>query len=141
MFGLDGCRLEYTGDTLTAELLAQRLGRDLERGTTSCGPHLDEILICAESRELRSFGSQGEQRAAVLALLIAEAELLMEQTGGPPILLLDDVLSELDGARRQALVERLAVLGQTIVTATSESTLPVKADQVVRVSEGRAEAA
>ncbi len=65
----------------------------------------------------------------------------MEQTGGPPILLLDDVLSELDGARRQALVERLAVLGQTIVTATSESTLPVKADQVVRVSEGRAEAA
>lgn len=141
VFGLDGCRLEYTGDTLTAELLAQRLGRDLERGTTSCGPHLDEILICAESRELRSFGSQGEQRAAVLALLIAEAELLMEQTGGPPILLLDDVLSELDGARRQALVERLAVLGQTIVTATSESTLPVKADQVVRVSEGRAEAA
>ena len=76
----------------------------------------------------------------MLALLIAEAELLMEQTGSPPILLLDDVLSELDGARRQALAERLAVLGQTIVTATSESTLPVEADQVVRVSEGSAEA-
>ncbi len=137
--GLDGCRLEYLGEPLTIQLLAQKLGRDLERGITSCGPHLDEILVCAGSRELRSFGSQGEQRAAVLALLIAEAELLTERTAGPPILLLDDVLSELDRGRRQALAERLASLGQTIVTATSESTLLVEADQVVRVSEGSAE--
>lgn len=137
--GLDDCRLEYSGEPLTVQLLAQRLGRDLERGTTSCGPHLDEILVCAGSRELRSFGSQGEQRAAVLALLIAEAELLAEQSAAPPVLLLDDVLSELDRGRRQALAQRLTRLGQTIVTATSQSTLPVAADQVVRVSDGTAE--
>ena len=69
--GLDGCRLEYMGEPLTTDLLAQRLIRDLERGITSCGPHLDEILVCAGSRELRSFGSQGEQRAAVFSLRIA----------------------------------------------------------------------
>ncbi len=139
--GLLDCRLEYSAEPLTVQLLEQRLARDLERGTTGAGPHLDEIVVLAKGRELRSFGSQGEQRTAVLSLLLAEAELLTERNSGPPLLLLDDVLSELDMRRRESLLERLRELGQTIVTATSESTLPAPADQIIRVSEGRARAA
>jgi len=134
--GLPECRLEHSAEPLTLELLEQRLARDLERGTTSAGPHLDEIVVVGKGRELRSFGSQGEQRTAVLALLLAEAELLTERDTGPPLLLLDDVLSELDMTRRESLLERLRGLGQTIVTATSDSALPAPADQVVQVSEG-----
>jgi DNA replication and repair protein RecF len=139
--GLSECRLEYSAEPLTVQLLEQRLARDLERGTTGAGPHLDEIVVLAKGRELRSFGSQGEQRTAVLSLLLAEAELLTERDSGAPLLLLDDVLSELDMGKREALVERLRGLGQTIVTATSDSALPVQADQVVQVSEGSVKAA
>ena len=139
--GLADCRLEYSAEPLTLELLDERLARDMERGTTSAGPHLDEIVVLAKWLELRSFGSQGEQRTAVLALLLAEAELLTELDTGSPLLLLDDVLSELDTDRREALIQRLRGLGQTIVTATSESALPVRADQVVRVSDGSARTA
>jgi DNA replication and repair protein RecF len=136
--GLPNCRLEYSAEPLSVQLLEQRLARDLERGTTGAGPHLDEIIVLAKGRELRSFGSQGEQRTAVLSLLLAEAELLTERDSGAPLLLLDDVLSELDMGRREALVERLRELGQTIVTATSDSALPRRADQVIQVSEGSA---
>ncbi len=136
--GLPDCRLDYAAEPLTVELLDGRLARDLERGTTGAGPHLDEIVALARGRELRSFGSQGEQRTAVLALLLAEAELLTERDTGAPLLLLDDVLSELDMSRREALVARLKGLGQTIITATSDSALPEPADQVVLVSEGSA---
>lgn len=138
--GLRDCRLEYSAEPLTVQLLEQRLARDLERGTTGAGPHLDEIVALAGGRELRFFGSQGEQRTAVLALLLAEAELLTERDTGAPLLLLDDVLSELDMSRREALVERLKGLGQTIITATSDGALPEPADQIIRVSEGSAKA-
>jgi len=139
--GLADCRLEYPVEPLTIELLEERLARDLERGTTSAGPHLDEVVVLAKGRELRSFGSQGEQRTAVLALLLAEAELLTERDTGAPLLLLDDVLSELDVGKREALIERLRGLGQTIVTATSDGALPERPDQVVWVNEGNAEVA
>ena len=139
--GLSDCRLEHSAEAPTTELLERRLARDLERGTTSAGPHLDEIVVLGKGRELRSFGSQGEQRTAVLALLLAEAELLTERDSGAPLLLLDDVLSELDMGRREALIERLRGLGQTIVTATSDSALPAHPDQVVWVSEGSARTA
>ena len=91
-----------------AEALESRLARDLERGTTGLGPHLDDVLIASGDRDLRQFGSQGEQRLAVLSLLLAEAELLPT----PPLLLLDDVLSELDPGRRQVLAERVAGWGR-----------------------------
>lgn len=90
---------------------------------------------------MRSFGSQGEQRTAVLALLLAEAELLAEQDTGPPVLLLDDVLSELDRDRRAALAGRLSSLGQTIVTATNAGALPVAPNLTICVHDGKAEAA
>ena len=114
--------------------------RDLERGTTGLGPHLDEIRVLAGDRDLRTFGSQGEQRMAVLSLLLAEAELLAAQVGVPPLLLLDDALSELDADRRRVLSERLGTLGQTLVTATGAEALPLAPAQLLVVTPGRVEA-
>ncbi len=88
-------------------------------------------------RDLRSFGSQGEQRLAVLSLLLAEAELLAGR-GPRPLLLLDDVLSELDPERRRILAARVAGAGQTVITATATDALPVDPDQVVDVTPGSA---
>jgi DNA replication and repair protein RecF len=132
--GLDGARLEYESDPPTAGALAARLDRDVDRGTTGVGPHLDDVLVAAGDRDLRHFGSQGEQRLAVLSLLLAEAELLEPR----PLLLLDDVLSELDPRRRTLLAERLVGRGQAVITTTHASALPVDADQVVEVSPGQA---
>ena len=99
--GLDAAALAYDADPPTRDDLEARLARDLERGTTGLGPHLDEIRLLAGERDLRTYGSQGEQRLAVLSLLLAEAELLTDQVGIPPLLLLDDALSELDADRRR----------------------------------------
>ena len=115
--------------------------RDLERGTTGAGPHLDEIGIRSGDRDLRTFGSQGEQRLAVLALLLAEAELIGERRRVAPLLLLDDALSELDESRRRTLSERIGAMGQTIVTATGSEALPLAPAQLFRVTPGRAEPA
>ena len=93
----------------------------------------------AGGRDLRRFGSQGEQRLAVLSLLLAEAQLLADRGPAPPLLLLDDVLSELDERRRTALAERLAASGQTLITATGASALPVEPAQLVEVVAGERE--
>jgi DNA replication and repair protein RecF len=134
--GLDRTSLRYEGDPPTLEGLASSLERDLERGATSLGPHLHDIVLSADGRDLRSFGSQGEQRLALLALLLAEAETLTERTGVPPLLLLDDVLSELDPERRRILAERVGGAGQALVTATDPSLLPTAPDQLVEVTPG-----
>ncbi len=105
--GLDEARLEYDGTAPTVAELESRLPRDLDRGATGLGPHLHDIGVHAGDRDLRSFGSQGEQRLAVLSLLLCEAELLVERGSEMPLLLLDDALSELDGDRRRRLSERL----------------------------------
>jgi DNA replication and repair protein RecF len=93
-------------------------------------------VIAAGGRELRSFGSQGEQRLAVLALLLAEAELITERRGVPPLLLLDDVLSELDPDRRRILAARVARAGQALITATDAAMLPLAPDQLLEVIPG-----
>ena len=135
---LPGGELVYEAAAPSNAALESRLDEDLERGTTGIGPHLDEIEIRADGRDLRRFGSQGEQRLAVLSLLLAEAELLAERGPAPPLLLLDDVLSELDERRRTALAERLAGPGQTLVTATGASALPVEPAQLIHVRPGAA---
>ncbi|MBV8395913.1 MAG: DNA replication and repair protein RecF [Actinobacteria bacterium] len=132
--GLAGARLDYDAEPPSAEALRARVEQDVARGSTGVGPHLDDVLIAAGTRDLRSFGSQGEQRLAVLALLLAEAELLARE----PLLLLDDVLSELDPGRRRVLAERVATMGQVVITATQRSALPVEPAQVVEVSPGQA---
>jgi DNA replication and repair protein RecF len=136
--GLPDAELRYDGSPLTVAALEARLDRDLDRGVTGLGPHLDDIVIASGTRELRSFGSQGEQRLAVLALLLAEAELIAERRGSPPLLLLDDVLSELDPARRRILAARVASVGQALVTATDAAMLPSEPDQLLEVTPGSA---
>jgi DNA replication and repair protein RecF len=139
--GLPAARLSYVGEPPTAEGLAARLDRDLERGATGVGPHLDDVALLSGPRDLRQFGSQGEQRLTVLALLLAEAELIAERRGVAPLLLLDDVLSELDASRRRILAERVAVHGQTLVTATEAQALPVEPSQLLEVAPGDVRAA
>ena len=135
-FGLGDVSLRYDGEPPTAESLAAALDRDLDRGVTSLGPHLDDVVIAAAGRDLRSFGSQGEQRLALLALLLAEAETIADRTGVPPLLLLDDVLSELDPGRRKILAARVRSAGQALVTATDAAMLPATPDQLLEVTPG-----
>ncbi len=132
-------------EALAAEL-AESLGADLERGFTGRGPHRDDLALLRDARELRAYGSQGEQRLALLALLLAEREVLAGARGAAPLLLLDDVMSELDAGRRERLVARLRAGGQALVTTTDLAHVPGAEDaSVARVrvegGEARAEAA
>lgn len=131
--------LRYEGEAPTVDELERRLEQDLARGSTGAGPHLHDVAVTAGGRDLRSFGSQGEQRLAVLALLLAEAALLVERGDAAPLLLLDDVLSELDPERRGILSERLRRAGgQALLTATTAAALPTVPDELVEVEPGRA---
>ena len=114
--------------------LEERREADLRLGRTSWGPHLDELKIQLADRSLRRYGSQGQQRAALLALLFAEREALLAARRVAPLLLLDDVMSELDPGRRERLVERLVGGGQALITAAAEESVPPAARRrVVRM--------
>jgi DNA replication and repair protein RecF len=110
-------------EALVAELVERREA-DLARGFTAHGPHRDELSLLHAGSSLRAYGSQGQQRVALLALLFAERELLAARTGRPPLMLLDDVMSELDEARRERLAERLRDGGQAVLTATEPAHVP-----------------
>jgi DNA replication and repair protein RecF len=112
-----------TPEAFLAEL-AERLGRDLERGFTGHGPHRDDLGFERRGRELRAYGSQGQQRLAVLALLLAEREAIAERRGAPPLLLLDDAMSELDDARRARVVDLVRGTGQALMTTTDVAHVP-----------------
>jgi DNA replication and repair protein RecF len=131
--GLPQAELRYEGRAPSVRELEERVERDLERGATGVGPHLDDLGVLSGGRDLRVFGSQGEQRLAVLALLLGEAELLEERRGTRPLLLLDDVLSELDPDRRRILTDRLRASGQALVTSASRDALPGEPAQTVVV--------
>ncbi len=139
--GLVGVGLRYVAEPPSVGELEACLGRDIERAATSRGPHLDEIAVVAGGRDLRVFGSQGEQRLAVLSLLLAEAGVIADRRGWAPLLLLDDVLSELDVSRRSALARLLPRSAQTLISATEPNHLPLEPDQLVRVEPGAARAA
>jgi DNA replication and repair protein RecF len=108
---------------LAAEF-AERADADLERGFTTHGPHRDDLALLRERRDLRIYGSQGEQRLGLLALLLAERGVLEVERGAPPLMLLDDVMSELDADRRARLVERLRAGGQSVITTTDLAHVP-----------------
>lgn len=140
--GLDGAaELVYkprsraaTAEELAAEL-AERVDGDLQRGFTGHGPHRDDLGFALDGRDLRAYGSRGQQRLALLALLLAEREELAEARGVAPLMLLDDPMSELDAGRRERLVEVLRRGGQSVVAATELGLVPgADAPDVVRVA-------
>jgi DNA replication and repair protein RecF len=136
---LTAAALRYEGEPPSREELERRLEQDLARGSTGVGPHRHDVAVKAGERDLRAFGSQGEQRLAVLSLLLAEADLLAERGPAGPLLLLDDVLSELDPDRRAILVERLRRRGaQAFLTATTDAALPGSPDELIEVRPGEA---
>ena len=110
-------------EALAAEL-AERRQADLERGFTAHGPHRDELQLLLGGAPLRAYGSQGQQRAALLALLFAERALLAERRARPPLMLLDDVMSELDAERRELLAGLLRSGGQAVITTTEPEHVP-----------------
>jgi DNA replication and repair protein RecF len=114
-----------------AEALRERLAGDLERGFTHHGPHRDDLAVRRDGRLLHRFGSQGEQRLALLALLLGETDVIERSTGQRPILLLDDVMSELDVVRRSRLVDVIAARGQALVTVTEAEHVPGADDRSV----------
>jgi DNA replication and repair protein RecF len=122
---------------LRAEL-AERREDDLTRGFTGHGPHRDDIALTRDGRALRSYGSQGQQRVALLALLFAEREVLAT-AGKAALMLLDDVMSELDASRRERLVELVRSGGQAVVSATEAEHVPGARDadvELLFVSDG-----
>jgi len=118
-----------SAEELAGELRARREA-DLARGFSTHGPHLDEVEIALAGRAVRRYASQGEQRAALLALLFAERRVLLEASGTAPLMILDDVMSELDPERRSRLATRLLEGGgQALITATEPAHLPADAER------------
>lgn len=113
---------------------------DVRRGTTGVGPHRDDIAITIAGRDARGFASQGQQRTAVVSIKLAEAEVVTDRTGEAPVLLLDDVLSELDARRRGALLGRLTEAGQVIITSVEADPFPedvIEHSRVRHIEAGR----
>lgn len=102
------------------EQLGRQRQQDIFSGSTGVGPHRDDLILLVNGKNLRNFGSQGQQRTGVLALKLAELEFIKSETGEYPILLLDDVMSELDAARRSELLLFIKERVQTFITAADE---------------------
>ena len=118
-FRLDGCEtVEDIGAVFEREL-AEVSEQELARGTTVRGPHRDDVGFEIGGMDLRRFGSQGQQRTAALAIKLAEAQLVEETTGEPPVALVDDVMAELDEERRGHVFDLTYGRCQTFATATS----------------------
>jgi DNA replication and repair protein RecF len=109
---------ESPRDALTRRL-RETAEKEVWNGSTLVGPHRDDVAFDQAGRDLAAFASRGQQRTAILALKLAELDLLTTRDGRAPLLLLDDVFSELDPARRSHLVRRIAALPQAFVTTTT----------------------
>ncbi len=140
----DDLEIEYVGvkgtsaEEIKEELLKSlkfNLERDIELGYTSVGPHRDDIYFELNGKDARNFASQGQQRSIVLALKFAELEIFEKELGEEPILVLDDVFSELDTTRQRRLYEKMSKY-QTIITGTQFKFKPVSNYETIRVKEG-----
>ena len=120
---------------LVAALQAVR-DTDIRRGVSTVGPHRDELSFRINGLPSRTHASQGEQRTLALALRLAAHQLVTERTGTAPVLVLDDVLSELDDGRATALLEHIPP-GQVIITTATELPSAAKADRILRVEAGK----
>ena len=133
-------RADGRREEIAAELTRRRAD-DLGRAYTSYGPQLDEVELRLGGRPLRRFGSQGQQRLALLALLFAERSVLIEAGRGAPLMLLDDVMSELDPAHRELLVSLLGAQGQAVITATEAAHVPSREASIIEAADGVVSAA
>jgi len=128
--------LAVAHEALSAALVASRRD-DLRRGVTLVGPHRDDVALWVNGLSSRTQASQGEQRCLALALRLAVHHLVTDQTGSPPLLLLDDVFSELDPHRSQALLSALPA-GQVLLSTAGALPAGVAAEQVITVADGTA---
>ena len=130
--GKEELRISYkttssVSDKMSKEELLSQLQKDYEKakeqeidqGTTTLGPHRDDLVFYVNEKNVQTYGSQGQQRTTALSLKLAEIELMYEMTGEYPILLLDDVLSELDDSRQTHLLNAIQNKVQTFITTTS----------------------
>ncbi len=131
------------GETPT-DALRRRLGETVEKelwnGATLVGPHRDDVSFELDGRDLSTFASRGQQRTAILALKLAQVEVVAKTADRQPLLLLDDVFSELDPIRRSHLVRRIAQLPQAFITTTTPDDLDpalVAASTAWRVESGQ----
>lgn len=140
----DELEIEYVGAKgTTAEEIKEELlkslkfnfERDIELGYTSVGPHRDDIYFGLNGKDARNFASQGQQRSIVLALKFAELEIFEKELNEEPILVLDDVFSELDTTRQRRLYEKMSKY-QTIITGTQFKFKPVSNYEIIRIKEG-----
>lgn len=106
------------------ERLKERQTIDVLRGSTGIGPHRDDLLIKVNDNNLRAFGSQGQQRSGALALKLAEMEYVKDEAGEYPVLLLDDVMSELDSERRTQILNFIDGRVQTFITVNDKNLIP-----------------
>lgn len=117
--------------------LEKSLEREIELGFTLYGPHRDDLEISVGGKDMKTYGSQGQHRSAVLALKLAQADLIFAETGEYPVLLLDDIMSELDGGRRAYLSGKIRDK-QVIITCTDADGLPDSRDaNLICVHEGK----
>lgn len=125
-------------ETFAEELKKQR-EKDIRTGQTNTGPHRDDFTFFVNSADVKKFGSQGQKRTAALSLKLAQLDIAEHMTGEKPVLLLDDVLSELDFNRQRFLLERIGNM-QTIITCTGRDSLikqEFKVDKIFKVSDGK----
>lgn len=116
--------------------LAHNRSEDVRRGVTTAGPHRDELELMLRGAAVRTHGSQGEQRSFALALKLGSHRLVTSRLGRPPLLLLDDVFSELDPQRCDALIANLPV-GQTVLTSADRLPRTAVADIVHQIADGQ----
>jgi len=118
--------------------LAESTGKDRRFGTTTVGPHRDDVRLRLEDArdglDLRDYGSGGQRRTAALALRLVEARTIRERRGMMPLILLDDVFAELDGGRSERVLELMEAeeTGQVVLTAPRESDIRLKRDTLAR---------
>lgn len=123
---------------LFGDKLFEQRERDIQSGTTSIGPHRDDIGFLVNGTDIRRYGSQGQQRTAALSLKLSEIRLIEEITGDKPVLLLDDVLSELDHNRQNYLLDSISGI-QTIISCTGLDEFVqgrITLDRILRVDRG-----
>ncbi|GIV21821.1 MAG: DNA replication and repair protein RecF [Armatimonadota bacterium] len=132
---------EQTAESFRQQLHQMR-AEELRRGTTLVGPQRDDLLLLVDGKEARTYASQGQQRTVMLSLKRAEFELVVQERQEPPIVLLDDVMSDLDDRRRTQLLQMALRGAQAFITATSAETFPqeiFRAARMYRVESGRIE--